>query len=100
MFETLTNEKVVYKFTNKEWKEFKINYVWTITDKKVIDEVIKSIKDLAEKDPFSVRQGLLDRKLINTNKGLVMDAFAELDEKFGFVKETVESDDDDEDNPL
>jgi hypothetical protein len=42
----------------------------------------------------------LDRKLINTNKGLVLDAFAELDEKFGFVKETVESDDDDEDNPL
>lgn len=98
MFETLTNEKVVYKFTNKEWKEFKINYVWTITDKKVIDEVIKSIADLAEKDPFTVRQELLDRKLINTNKGLVLDAFAALDDKFGFVKE--EPTLDDEDNPL
>lgn len=97
MFEALTNEKVVYKFTNKEWKEFKINYVWTIADKKVIDEVIKSIADLAEKDPFTVRQELLDRKLINTNKGLVLDVFAALDDKFGFVKETA---DEDEDNPL
>lgn len=97
MFETLTNEKVVYKFTNKEWKEFKINYVWTITDKKVIDEVIKTIEDLAVKDPFTVRQELIDRKLINTNKWMVLDAFAALDDKFGFVKETV---DEDEDNPL
>jgi len=41
---------------------------------------------------------LLDRKLINTNKGLVLDAFAALDDKFGFVKE--EPTLDDEDNPL
>ena len=98
MFTTITNEKLEYKFTNKEWKEFKINYVWTITDKKVIDKVIESIKDLAEKDPYTVREQLLARKLINTNKGLVLDAFAELDKAFGFVKETTESDD--EDNPL
>lgn len=97
MFETINNEKIVYKFTNKEWKEVKINYVWTITDKKVIDKVIESIKDLVEKDAYQVREELVSRGLINTNKGLVLDAFAELDRQFGFAK--VEADEDD-DNPL
>lgn len=97
MFETINNETLVYKFVNKETgKDVKINYFRTITDKKTIDAVIESIKDLVEKDAYTVREQLLARKLINTNKGMVLDAFAALDAKFGFS--CPESEDDD--NPL
>jgi hypothetical protein len=52
---------------------------------------------LAEKDAYQTREELVSRGLINTNKGLVLDAFAELDKEFGFAKaETSE----DEDCPL
>jgi len=98
MFKTITPEQLEYVFTNKEtWKEVKINYVWTV-DKKTAEEIIKGLGDAFEKDPYTVRQELIDRKLINTNRGIVLDAFAALDAKFGFVKETPESED--EDNPL
>ena len=96
MFTTITAEKLEYRFTTKDGKELKINYIWTV-DKKTAEDIIKMIGDWFERDAFYTRQELLDRKLINTNKGIISDAFAAIDAKYGCKKEAA---DEDMDNPL